>query len=341
MSNNPFDKVFAGFSFGNAAPKQEDGQKQSFNPFGSFGSPAANPIPVKETKVLEMKPEVQEEQAKQSEQPVVDPSESQVEQKKETPKTEEKVVEEVKEEPVEKTVEPEKQPEPQKKKRTRRSKAEMQALRAAQEKEKAETESESEEEQEEVPEDKDGKSKAKSKPKQEPEINEVISVGCKYDKVDFNIIKERIVPNAIDPTWDEQKQYIEDQLAKLRKFDSEIDEGTIRVMIPLYANFGMYVAPIKAEYDALLEILSNEKTGLINYQKAVNSTGNNEAARKTSGVNACRVYKLEGVKDPIDLFDYVNTVRYRAKYLAGVMQAIDIAKAAVINFLTILTKVEK
>lgn len=322
--NNPFDDILNNVSFSKA-------------PVSPFDNVTVTKVETqKEEKPVEEKPadnviKMTFDEPKQ-------------EESQETVQEEQPVVEEKESEPIkeETASEPEKP-----KKRKRRTKAEMEeAKRKAAEEESAEKEADTSDEEKEEQEQAEPQPVAKEvEHKQETvkveEDMQFSEASNDYDKVDMEVVKEYMVPNPDDPEWDAQVEYIEGELAKLKKFDSEINEGSIRIMIPLYTNLGMYVAPIKGQYDALAEALNNKETGIIAQQKAMNAVGSNEAERRRNSYKACTVYKAKGMKEPINLFDYSALITYRTKYLAGVVYNIEIAKSSLIGFLTVLSKIEK
>lgn len=311
---NPFDSVFNNISFGTPA--------KTASPFDTV---------VKEEKE---KTEDKLENQKVEENVIAMEPESQI-----VEETTEEKEEEVKSEPG--------SVEPKPKKRKRRTKAEMEeAKRKAAEESSEEPDSAADDEQENS----DVETSEEADKKQKKEVASHNNKDSQIDfdnaetdseKIDMEIVKNYLVPNVEDPDWDEQVNHIEEELAKLKKFDSEINEGSIRIMIPLYTNLGMYIAPIKAQYDALLEKFMNKDTGLIAQQKAKNAIGANEAERKRNSFNACTAYKDKGMKEPINLFDYASLVDYRAKQLANYAYQIEIAKTSLISFMTLLSKIEK
>lgn len=219
-----------------------------------------------------------------------------------------------------------------KKRRRRRTKAEIEA--AKQEEAKEET---SKPVAEEVKEDKkEAPAEIKtSKQTAAPENVKVTSGTFKFE----NVIA-KFVPVVEDPKWDEQVKYIDEQMDKI-KFDSDINAGTIRVMLPLIANLYNYIKKIKPEYETLCEQLISDSVGLIPRQKLANSTGSNSEERKKNGSMACENFKVETLRGTLNLYEFYGIALSRLNYLKAKIDSLESSKSALIGFLTVITKAEK
>lgn len=219
-----------------------------------------------------------------------------------------------------------------KKRRRRRTKAEIEA--AKQEEAKKET---NKPVVEEVKEDKkEAPAEIKtSKQTAAPENVKVTSGTFKFE----NVIA-KFVPVVEDPKWDEQVKYIDEQMDKI-KFDSDINAGTIRVMLPLIANLYNYIKKIKPEYETLCEQLISDSVGLIPRQKLANSIGSNSEERKKNGSMACENFKVETLRGTLNLYEFYGIALSRLNYLKAKIDSLESSKSALIGFLTVITKAEK
>lgn len=219
-----------------------------------------------------------------------------------------------------------------KKRRRRRTKAEIEA--AKQEEAKEET---NKPVAEEVKEDKkEAPAEIKtSKQTAAPENVKVTSGTFKFE----NVIA-KFVPVVEDPKWDEQVKYIDEQMDKI-KFDSDINAGTIRVMLPLIANLYNYIKKIKPEYETLCEQLISDSVGLIPRQKLANSIGSNSEERKKNGSMACENFKVETLRGTLNLYEFYGIALSRLNYLKAKIDSLESSKSALIGFLTVITKAEK
>lgn len=236
--------------------------------------------------------------------------------------------EEEEDKPEENTAEVEKP----KKRRRRRTKAEMEA--AKQEEAKEETDKPV---TEEVKEDKK-EAPAEIKPSKQTAAPENVKVTSGTFK--FENVIAKFVPVVEDPKWDEQVKYIDEQMDKI-KFDSDINAGTIRVMLPLIANLYNYIKKIKPEYETLCEQLISDSVGLIPRQKLANSTGSNSEERKKNGSMACENFKVETLRGTLNLYEFYGIALSRLNYLKAKIDSLESSKSALIGFLTVITKAEK
>ena len=156
----------------------------------------------------------------------------------------------------------------------------------------------------------------------------------------FEEVIAKFVPVVEDPKWDEQVKYIEDQMNKIH-FDSDINAGTIRVMLPLISNLYIYIKRIKPEYETLCEQLISDSIGLIPRQKLANSNGSNVEERKKNGAKACENFKVETMKGTLNLYEYYGIALSRLNYLKAKIECLDFSKSSLIGFLTVITKAEK
>lgn len=220
-----------------------------------------------------------------------------------------------------------------KKRRRRRTKAEIEAAKQ----EEAKEEEANKPVAEEVKEDKkEAPAEIKtSKQTAAPENVKVTSGTFKFE----NVIA-KFVPVVEDPKWDEQVKYIDEQMDKI-KFDSDINAGTIRVMLPLIANLYNYIKKIKPEYETLCEQLISDSVGLIPRQKLANSTGSNSEERKKNGSMACENFKVETLRGTINLYEFYGIALSRLNYLKAKIDSLESSKSALIGFLTVITKAEK
>ena len=279
----------------------------------------------KETEVKTKEPDSQEE-VKQETEPESDSEEEHPDEEESDEDSEEDQEEEDK--PEENAAEVEKP----KKRRRRRTKAEIEA--AKQEEAKEET---NKPVAEEVKEDKkEAPAEIKtSKQTAAPENVKVTSGTFKFE----NVIA-KFVPVVEDPKWDEQVKYIDEQMDKI-KFDSDINAGTIRVMLPLIANLYNYIKKIKPEYETLCEQLISDSVGLIPRQKLANSIGSNSEERKKNGSMACENFKVETLRGTLNLYEFYGIALSRLNYLKAKIDSLESSKSALIGFLTVITKAEK
>ncbi len=219
-----------------------------------------------------------------------------------------------------------------KKRRRRRTKAEIEA--AKQEEAKEETDKPVAEEVKEDKKEAPAEIKT-SKQTAAPENVKVTSGTFKFE----NVIA-KFVPVVEDPKWDEQVKYIDEQMDKI-KFDSDINAGTIRVMLPLIANLYNYIKKIKPEYETLCEQLISDSVGLIPRQKLANSTGSNSEERKKNGSIACENFKVETLRGTLNLYEFYGIALSRLNYLKAKIDSLESSKSALIGFLTVITKAEK
>lgn len=281
--------------------------------------------PEEEKEVKTEEPDSQEE-VKQETEPESDSEEEHPDKEESDEDSEEDQEEEDK--PEENAVEVEKP----KKRRRRRTKAEIEA--AKQEEAKEET---NKPVAEEVKEDKkEAPAEIKtSKQTAAPENVKVTSGTFKFE----NVIA-KFVPVVEDPKWDEQVKYIDEQMDKI-KFDSDINAGTIRVMLPLIANLYNYIKKIKPEYETLCEQLISDSVGLIPRQKLANSIGSNSEERKKNGSMACENFKVETLRGTLNLYEFYGIALSRLNYLKAKIDSLESSKSALIGFLTVITKAEK
>lgn len=125
------------------------------------------------------------------------------------------------------------------------------------------------------------------------------------------------------------------------KFDSDINAGTIRVMLPLIANLYNYIKKIKPEYETLCEQLISDSVGLIPRQKLANSIGSNSEERKKNGSMACENFKVETLRGTLNLYEFYGIALSRLNYLKAKIDSLESSKSALIGFLTVITKAEK
>ena len=281
---------------------------------------------VESEEVKAEEPDSQEE-IKQETEPEADPEEDHS-NKEESDNNDEEDQEEEENKTEENTAEIEKP----KKRRRRRTKAEMEAAKQEETKEKTDKPV-----AEEVKEDKkEAPAEIKSsKQTAAPENVKVTSGTFKFE----NVIA-KFVPVVEDPKWDEQVKYIDEQMDKI-KFDSDINAGTIRVMLPLIANLYNYIKKIKPEYETLCEQLISDSVGLIPRQKLANSTGSNSEERKKNGSMACENFKVETLRGTLNLYEFYGIALSRLNYLKAKIDSLESSKSALIGFLTVITKAEK
>ena len=279
----------------------------------------------KETEVKTKEPDSQEE-VKQETEPESDSEEEHPDEEESDEDSEEDQEEEDK--PEENAAEVEKP----KKRRRRRTKAEIEA--AKQEEAKEETNKPIVEEVKEDKKEAPAEIKT-SKQTAAPENVKVTSGTFKFE----NVIA-KFVPVVEDPKWDEQVKYIDEQMDKI-KFDSDINAGTIRVMLPLIANLYNYIKKIKPEYETLCEQLISDSVGLIPRQKLANSIGSNSEERKKNGSMACENFKVETLRGTLNLYEFYGIALSRLNYLKAKIDSLESSKSALIGFLTVITKAEK
>lgn len=279
----------------------------------------------KETEVKTEEPDSQEE-VKQETEPESDSEEEHPDEEESDEDSEEDQEEEDK--PEENAAEVEKP----KKRRRRRTKAEIEA--AKQEEAKEET---NKPVAEEVKEDKK-EAPAEIKPSKQTAAPENVKVTSGTFK--FENVIAKFVPVVEDPKWDEQVKYIDEQMDKI-KFDSDINAGTIRVMLPLIANLYNYIKKIKPEYETLCEQLISDSVGLIPRQKLANSIGSNSEERKKNGSMACENFKVETLRGTLNLYEFYGIALSRLNYLKAKIDSLESSKSALIGFLTVITKAEK
>ena len=279
----------------------------------------------KETEVKTEEPDSQEE-VKQETKPESDSEEEHPDEEESDEDSEEDQEEEDK--PEENAAEVEKP----KKRRRRRTKAEIEA--AKQEEAKEET---NKPVAEEVKEDKK-EAPAEIKPSKQTAAPENVKVTSGTFK--FENVIAKFVPVVEDPKWDEQVKYIDEQMDKI-KFDSDINAGTIRVMLPLIANLYNYIKKIKPEYETLCEQLISDSVGLIPRQKLANSIGSNSEERKKNGSMACENFKVETLRGTLNLYEFYGIALSRLNYLKAKIDSLESSKSALIGFLTVITKAEK
>ena len=281
--------------------------------------------PEEEKEVKTEEPDSQEE-VKQETEPEIDPEEEHPDEEESDEDSEEDQEEEDK--PEENAAEVEKP----KKRRRRRTKAEIEAAKQEEAKEEI-----NKPVAEEVKEDKkEAPVEIKtSKQTAAPENVKVTSGTFKFE----NVIA-KFVPVVEDPKWDEQVKYIDEQMDKI-KFDSDINAGTIRVMLPLIANLYNYIKKIKPEYETLCEQLISDSVGLIPRQKLANSIGSNSEERKKNGSMACENFKVETLRGTLNLYEFYGIALSRLNYLKAKIDSLESSKSALIGFLTVITKAEK
>lgn len=183
--------------------------------------------------------------------------------------------------------------------------------------------------------------KEETEPEQNEEVNiEQTNVKIPSKEFKFEEVITKFVPAVEDPKWDEQVKYIEDQMNKIH-FDSDINAGTIRVMLPLITNLYTYIKRIKPEYETLCEQLISDSIGLIPRQKLANSYGSNSEERKKNGTKACENFKVETMKGTLNLYEFYGIASSRLNYLKAKIECLEFSKSSLIGFLTVITKAEK
>lgn len=275
------------------------------------------------------KPDSQEEIEQETEPETETNTEEKHPNEEESDNNDEEDQEEEEDKPEENTAEVEKP----KKRRRRRTKAEMEA--AKQEEIKEETDKPVAEELKEDKKEAPAEIKPSTKQTAAAENVKVTSGTFKFE----NVIA-KFVPVVEDPKWDEQVKYIDEQMDKI-KFDSDINAGTIRVMLPLIANLYNYIKKIKPEYETLCEQLISDSVGLIPRQKLANSTGSNSEERKKNGSMACENFKVETLRGTLNLYEFYGIALSRLNYLKAKIDSLESSKSALIGFLTVITKAEK
>ena len=275
-----------------------------------------------ETEVKAEEPDSQEE-VKQETEP-----ETETNTEEESDSNDEEDQEEEEDKPEENNAEVEKP----KKRRRRRTKAEMEA--AKQEETKEETDKPAAEEV------KEDKKEAPAEIKSSKQTAAAENVKVTSGTFKFENVIAKFVPVVEDPKWDEQVKYIDEQMDKI-EFDSDIDAGTIRVMLPLIANLYNYIKKIKPEYETLCEQLISDSVGLIPRQKLANSTGSNSEERKKNGSMACENFKVETLRGTLNLYEFYGIALSRLNYLKAKIDSLESSKSALIGFLTVITKAEK
>ena len=271
---------------------------------------------------------VPQEEVKQETEPEANPEEEHSDEE-ESNSDDEDDQEEEEDKPEENVAEVEKP----KKRRRRRTKAEIEA--AKQEEAKEETDKPVAEEVKEDKKEAPAEIKPSTKQTAAAENVKVTSGTFKFE----NVIA-KFVPVVEDPKWDEQVKYIDEQMDKI-KFDSDINAGTIRVMLPLIANLYNYIKKIKPEYETLCEQLISDSVGLIPRQKLANSTGSNSEERKKNGSMACENFKVETLRGTLNLYEFYGIALSRLNYLKAKIDSLESSKSALIGFLTVITKAEK
>lgn len=232
-----------------------------------------------------------------------------------------------------------------KKRRRRRTKAEME-LAKQQETSKDPVEEVEDNIQQQESEEKPAKETVKKSDNKESEAlakeEEIKQINVKTPSKDFKFeeVIAKFVPVVEDPKWDEQVKYIEDQMNKIH-FDSDINAGTIRVMLPLISNLYIYIKRIKPEYETLCEQLISDSIGLIPRQKLANSNGSNVEERKKNGTKSCENFKVETMKGTLNLYEFYGIALSRLNYLKAKIECLDFSKSSLIGFLTVITKAEK
>ena len=200
-----------------------------------------------------------------------------------------------------------------------------------------ETEVESEQEQEETEEapKKTRKKRASKKEdnteEKEPEYHQ-LKFNAQTDMDDFT---NKIMPKPDNERWENFKKEIEDDLDKI-KFDEKINEGTIRIILPVLNNLYSRVRPLKGELDALLD----EVRAKITRQKALNSSGSNAEERARNAFAACENFKIKGQKTPVNLFDGESIINVNRNWVLSVLDRIEFKRSCIVSYLSIM-KLEK
>lgn len=334
----------------NANKKQESGTPfPSFNPFeGIFNStpekrqeeskkPKIVTLPIfeidsKEEKISvevlkEEQPEVLEEEAEVvQEKPVgsedVKEQAEEVAQEESFEETEPNTNEETIQEEVEETEEEVEEEKPKKKKRTRRTKAEMEKARQEEANEKNKEDSVEESSNKNVEE---AKKEKLTKESPAPDYSDV-----KYGSKQFNYEKslEGIIPNVVDEDFEEQKKHIETDLDRL-KITSDLNEGTVRVMLATLNNTYRYISDLKAESESLYSQI-NERIAEV---EAVNAVGKDAAERKRNSILACMNYKNN--KGTFNLYEIKNYTSYRVNYFKTAFAKVCKTHDILINFIAL------
>lgn len=284
---------------------------------------------ITESEEVKTEEPVPQEEVKQETEPEANPEEEHSDEE-ESNSDDEDDQEEEEDKPEENTAEVEKP----KKRRRRRTKAEMEAAKQEETKEETDkpvAEETAKEDKKEAP----AEIKPSTKQTAAAENVKVTSGTFKFE----NVIA-KFVPVVEDPKWDEQVKYIDEQMDKI-KFDSDINAGTIRVMLPLIANLYNYIKKIKPEYETLCEQLISDSVGLIPRQKLANSTGSNSEERKKNGSMACENFKVETLRGTLNLYEFYGIALSRLNYLKAKIDSLESSKSALIGFLTVITKAEK
>lgn len=311
------DDIFPGLSDVSMGSKSEqepmsNNKPKVLNPFGNlfFKAPAPPPPPKKEE---EPKPEIKESE------PVVTKEEEKIstvepEKTAEEPKKEDEV--------------------PAPKRRRRRSKAEIEEAKQEEEKTpQPEEASKSEENQVDVSDTNVGNMSEASK-------TEMVNIKYSPEKVNFKDIKTFFIPGVEDPEWKEMHDDIESQLSRIN-LTSDMNAGTIRVLIPVLYNLFCLVRSAKTDYDALYSAICDKVMGIIPRQTMANSDGKNTAEQKKRGSLACENFKLETKKGTINLYDWAMVISYRREYLKSVLEKIEMAKGFLLSYQTLITKAEQ
>lgn len=301
------NSIFPGLS---SSLSNSSEKKPAFvNPFATSSFNKPKPEAPKEEPKEEVKPEIKEEpeeevkeESKVQEIPKEEPT-------TEPQKEEKKVVED-------KPAEPEPVPEAPKKSRRKSTKT-------AKSEEKA---------SEAIP-----SSTPEASTESEPEI---INVKFNPQKVNFKDIKTFFIPGVEDPEWKEMYDDIESQLQRI-KLNSDMNAGTIRVLIPVLYDLFCFVRSAKTDYDALYTSICDKVVGIIPRQTAANSDGKNAAEQKKHGSMACETFKLETKKGTINLYDWAMVISYRREYLKSVLEKIEMAKGFLLSYQTLITKAEQ
>lgn len=191
-----------------------------------------------------------------------------------------------------------------------------------------ETEEKEKTTEESKPEKKTKKSKTKTETKSEaipePQVLQHTDVKFDPDSVKFKATTEKFVPSVSEDgdEWETIKAEIQNDLTKLEFNEDEIDPGAVRVKIKELIALYNKVKDLEAEYVPLLDTVQD----IINRMKVANSVGANPESRKKNGIESCETFKIQGLRNAINLYDYEVIIRYRKEYLTSALDRIKNAK---------------
>ena len=152
------------------------------------------------------------------------------------------------------------------------------------------------------------------------------------EEVNIDNFIDKVIPRpAPSEKWDTMVQEIEEALDRI-KIDEKINEGSIRVMLPILNNIYSRVRPLKGDIEEMSSYIKER----ISQQKLLNSTGSNAEERNRNAMLSCLNYKVKGQRATINLYDSQFVNNLRKSWVLNILDQIEFKRGCLLSYLSIL-----